>query len=202
MPYSNEATRSSIINGIKNLESQTAWTQFFDRYAGFIFALARQRGLRPDEADEVVQSVMIGVTQAIPNFTYDRNHGSFRSWLGKRVHWRIVDQLRKRPNHLQLDAVAKSNLIDTQCSENETLANIEWNALVISTALERLRNQVSSEHFSIFHASVIEDWDTDKVLRTYGISKDNLYQIRKRVRVILDDLVKGVSTELDSPVIL
>ena len=103
-----EATRSSILDGVKNPASHPAWARFFDCYAGFVFSLARQRGLRPDEADEVVQSVMIGMVQAMPDFTYDRSRGSFRGWLRRRVQWRIADQLRKRfPSSRELGALER-----------------------------------------------------------------------------------------------
>ena len=197
--YRDETTRSSIINGIKDPCAQGAWARFFDRYAGFVFAVARQRGLRPDEADEVVQSVMAGVVNAMPDFTYDRGRGSFKSWLGKRVHWRIGDQLRKRSDHVPLDAVSADELTDAAPAAGDSLADAEWNDMVIHAALERLRGMVSAEHFSVFHASVIENWETGKVTAVYGVSRDSLYQIRKRVRAVFEELVKAVAAELDTP---
>ena len=197
--YRDEITRSSIINGIKDPCAQGAWARFFDRYAGYDFAKARQRGLRPDEADEVVQSVMVGVVNAMPDFTYDRGRGSFKSWLGKRVYWRIGDQLRKRSDHVPLDAVPVGELTDASQAAGDSLADAEWNDMVMSAALERLRGMVSAEHFSVFHASVIENWATEKVTAVYGVSRDSLYQIRKRVRAVFEELVKAVAEELDRP---
>ena len=194
-----EATRSSIVSGIKDPDAQAAWGRFFDCYAGFVFGLARQKGLRPDEADEVVQTVMSGVAQAMPDFTYDRAKGSFRSWLGKRAFWRINDQLRKRSGLVPLDSVPASELADGSKPGVDRLADSEWNAMVLSAALDRLRGRVAASHFAVFHASVIEGWETDKVLKVYGVSRDSLYQIRKRLKPTFEGLVKEVAAELDSP---
>ena len=44
------------------------------------------------------------------------------------------------------------------------------------------------------------DWqDTETVMRLYGLSRDNLYQIRKRLTMKLRETVEQVLAEMDAP---
>ncbi len=66
-------------------------------------------------------------------------------------------------------------------------------------AIRRLRGTVSPEHFAIFQASVLEELPTEDVMSLYRVSRDNLYQIRKRVKVVFAELLKTVLDDLDAP---
>lgn len=201
-PYNNETTRSSVLEAIRDSSAQEAWTRFFNMYAGFVFAIARQYGLMPDEADDVVQSVMLGLVSSSPEFVYDRNKGSFRSWLGRLARWRAGDRIRKRTPQVEGKHVKFSDYEDeniSQSAELESIIDSEWRRTAIGIALERLRISIPMEHFQVFHASVIDEWPTEKVVSAFGIGKDNVYQIRKRVKTEFGEILQQVLKELDSP---
>ncbi|MBQ8571258.1 MAG: hypothetical protein IJ444_07100, partial [Kiritimatiellae bacterium] len=69
--YKNEITRSSVMAGVRD-GSDAAWSRFFDLYAGFIFGIARAKGLLEQEANDIVQNVMIDVINHFDKgFVYD-----------------------------------------------------------------------------------------------------------------------------------
>ena len=51
--FNNESTRSSVIRAVSDTGNQAAWQRLFDLYAGFIFSIARSKGLSEDDADDV-----------------------------------------------------------------------------------------------------------------------------------------------------
>ena len=55
------------------------------------------------------------------------------------------------------------------------------------------------EHYAAFIASTVEGQDTETVMRLYGLSRDNLYQIRKRVKAAFAALLKAALDDLDAP---
>ena len=65
---------------------------------------------------------------------------------------------------------------------------------VTNTALDRLRAKINPSHFQAYYASVIEKMDAEAVSRLYGVTPNNLYQIRRRVgarfRVILEETMR------------
>jgi DNA-directed RNA polymerase specialized sigma24 family protein len=75
----------------------------------------------------------------------------------------------------------------------------EWQAAAMKEALRRMKPSVSPEHYAAFVASAVEGQDTDVVTKLYGISRDSLYQIRKRLTVKLHDKLAEVLDEMDEP---
>src|SRR4051794_5432234 len=90
-------TRWTLIGRLKNWDDQESWREFFDTYWRLIYGVARKSGLRPEEAQDVVQETVISVCKKIKDFKADPAHGSFKSWLLYLTRWRIIDRVRKRP---------------------------------------------------------------------------------------------------------
>ena len=55
--FNNETTRSSVIRAVADTENEAAWQKLFDLYAGFVFSIARSKGLKEEDADDIVQVV-------------------------------------------------------------------------------------------------------------------------------------------------
>ena len=80
--FNNETTRSSVLKAVADTENEAAWQRLFDLYAGFVFSLARSKGLKEENADDVVQDVFIRLAQFLPIFEYSRTKGrSGPIWL-------------------------------------------------------------------------------------------------------------------------
>ena len=75
----------------------------------------------------------------------------------------------------------------------------EWQAAALEEALHRIKPEVNPEHYAAFVASTVDGQDTETVMRLYGLSRDNLYQIRKRLTVKLHETVEQVIKEMDVP---
>ena len=193
-PFLNEETRSSVLAGVR-AGSEAAWGRFFDLYAGYVFSLARRSGLLGADADDLVQTVFAELSVPGGFDGYERGKGSFRVWLRRRVQWRVADVLRRRAAAPQTAPLDDPDAIpDPGAALDEA-----WIEIAHAEALRRLRETVSPEHFAIFQASVLEGLPTEDVLRLYRVSRDNLYQIRKRVKAAFADLLKTALADLDAP---
>src|SRR5437867_2939099 len=94
-------TRQSLLSRLKNWDDQDSWKLFFDTYWRLIYNAAVKAGLSDAEAQDVVQETVRSVAKSMPNFVYDTNKGSFKSWLLGLTRWRITDELRKRQRAIQ-----------------------------------------------------------------------------------------------------
>ena len=198
--FNNEATRSSVIRAVADTENEAAWQRLFDLYAGFIFSIARSKGLKPEDADDVVQVVFADLARNLPTFQYDRAKGKFRSYLTGLVHWRVMDKLKAGKRDADFKAEfweeAKAAAAD---AEHEAFSEREWQAAAVEEALRRIKPDVRPEHYAAFVASTFEGQDTEAVMRLYGLSRDNLYQIRRRLTAKLREVVETVLAEMDAP---
>ena len=197
--FNNESTRSSVLRAVANTENEAAWQRFFDLYAGFIFSIARSKGLKPEDADDIVQIVFADLARNLPTFQYDRSKGKFRSYLAGLVHWRVTDRLKAGKRNMELMASFEEEANATGAATDAAFEEREWQAAALEEALHRIKPEVNPEHYAAFVASTVDGQDTETVMRLYGLSRDNLYQIRKRLTVKLHETVEQVIKEMDVP---
>ena len=192
--FNNETTRSSVIRAVANTENEAAWQRFFDLYAGFVFSIARSKGLNDTDADDIVQMVFADLARNLPSFKYDREKGRFRPYLAALVKWRVIDRLKA----LRRDADLKE-VVKTIGPGDDEFADREWKAVAMDHALRRIKSSVRPEHYAAFVASTVEGQDTETVMKLYNLSRDNLYQIRKRLSGRLRKVISEVLAEMDNP---
>ena len=195
--FNNETTRSSVIRAVADTENEAAWQRLFDLYAGFVFSIARSKGLKEEDADDVVQIVFADLARNLPTFQYDRAKGRFRSYLTGLVNWRVMDRLKASKR----DAELKANFWEEAkaVGGDDDFSEREWQQAAMEEALRRIKPEVRPEHYAAFVASAVEGQDTDVVTKLYGISRDNLYQIRKRLTAKLQEKATEVRAEMDAP---
>ena len=197
--FNNESTRSSVLRAVANTENEAAWQRLFDLYAGFVFSIARSKGLKPEDADDIVQVVFADLARNLPTFQYDRAKGKFRSYLAGLVHWRVMDRLKAGKRDTELKANFLEEAQSFASPEDDGFAEREWQAAALEEALRRIKSDVRPEHYAAFVASAVEGQDTEAVMRLYGLSRDNLYQIRTRLTAKLRETTAAVLAEMDAP---
>ena len=197
--FNNETTRSSVIRAVADTENAAAWNRLFDLYAGFVYSIARRKGLNDSDADDIVQMVFADLARNLPSFKYDREKGRFRPYLAALVKWRVIDRLKavRRDADLKADFMEEAKSAAT--TEDEDFEEREWQSAAMEETLRRIKPEVRPEHYAAFVASAVEGQDTDVVTKLYGISRDSLYQIRKRLTVKLREKLAEVRAEMDAP---
>ena len=148
----------------------------------------------------MVQVVFADLARNLPTFRYDRAKGKFRSYLTALVHWRVMDRLKAGKRDADLKASFWEEAKSAASAADEDFSEREWQQAALEEALRRMKPDVRPEHYAAFVASAVDGQDTESVMRLYGISRDNLYQIRKRLTEKLRETVAAVLDEMDSPV--
>ena len=197
--FNNESTRSSVLRAVADTENNAAWNRLFDLYAGFVYSIARSKGLNDSDADDIVQIVFADLARKLPAFKYDREKGRFRSYLTGLVNWRVMDRLRYGKRDAELKANFLEEVQAAGVGNDDGFSEREWQAAAMEEALRRIKPEVRPEHYAAFVASTVEGQDTEAVMRLYGLSRDNLYQIRTRLTAKLRETVAQVLAEMDSP---
>ena len=197
--FNNETTRSSVLKAVADTENEAAWQRLFDLYAGFVFSIARHKGLNETDADDIVQVVFADLTRNLPTFKYDREKGRFRSYLTGLVNWRVMDRLKASKRDAELKSVFWEEAKSAATAEDEDFEEREWQSAAMEETLRRIKPEVRPEHYAAFVASAVEGQDTDVVTKLYGISRDSLYQIRKRLTAKLREKLAEVRAEMDAP---
>jgi RNA polymerase sigma factor (sigma-70 family) len=155
-------TRRSLITRLKNWDDKSGWQEFMDKYGRFIFGMARKQGFGIEEAEDVVQDVLVSVAKKMPEFRYQGDKGSFKAWLVMIVKSRIIDHLRKKYRRLPAAGSAAGEPDETRIEErvaqhedalsHESMWAGEWESHVLETALARVKERLPAKHFLAFRS--------------------------------------------------
>jgi RNA polymerase sigma factor (sigma-70 family) len=202
-------TRHSLLNRLKDWGDQASWQDFFDTYWQLIYNVAVKAGLSATEAQEVVQETVIAVARKIGEFKADPARGSFSAWLMQLTRWRIADQCRKRAKIGQASRLSIASGTPTLLSDDtgstgeieripdpagvalDAVWQEEWEKHVMTTALERVKRQVSPRQFQIFDLHVRQGVSVQDTARTLQASVASVYMAKHRVaRLVKKEIQK------------
>jgi RNA polymerase sigma factor (sigma-70 family) len=198
------ATRTTLLQRLKNWQDQSSWQDFFDTYWRLIYSGALKAGLNEAEAQEVVQETMISVAKHMPTFEYDRAIGSFKAWLLNMTRWRITDQLRKRRrlaahdsfDDTDADARMTGKMMDPVSECLDALWDAEWQKNLLDAAIDKVRRRLDPQKYQIFDFYVNKEWPSDDVAKAFGISIDQVYLAKHRVTEMITEEVKRLEMKM------
>src|SRR2546429_1287419 len=198
-------TRRSLLNRLKNWDDQESWKDFFDTYWKLIYGVAVRAGLTDAEAQEVVQETVIAVAKKIPEFQYNPEIGSFKSWLLHTAQWRISDQFRKRKSGGDRGGRRREKNTRTSTIERipdpagldlDAIWDAEWAKHIFEAAIERVKTKVKAKHYQIFDLYVIKQWPVQKVARTLGVNIGRVYLAQHRGSAMVKKEIRHLERQM------
>ncbi len=196
-------TRASLLHRLKDPEDQRSWDDFYNIYSRLIFETALKAGLNHAEAQDVLQDTLVAVSKHIKSFKYDPKLGSFKTWLFMITKCRITDQFRKRgPARVNAD---ESPGNDTPVIEQVPDPNIklpedawdeQWEANLEQAAKSTVKRNVDPQHYQIYDFLEHKNWDADRVSTMFGVSKDQIYVIKSRIKKKIADEVTRLNRDV------
>jgi RNA polymerase sigma factor (sigma-70 family) len=181
-------TRSSLLGRLKNWQDETSWEFFAQVYGKLIRDFTLKAGLTLDEADEVVQEVLIELADRLKTFSYDRKKGSFKGWLFQLASWRVTNQLKRRQHSLtSLDAMPTADAcVAPHCIEAslhdvaEAAWEQEWQQAMLGAALKKLRERMPHKHYQVLQMIVQQGLTVVEVGRLLDIPRTQVYLLKFR----------------------
>ncbi len=191
------ATRASLLDRLRNVDDQSSWQRFYDKYARLIHGIALKSGLTETEADEVLQETIISVAKHLPAFRYDPKVSSFKSWMLRLTRWRIVSQIRKRKPAENVPLVDDPNessdeLFRSQPPEVIAIYEEEWRNAVWPAALEKVKQRINPDQFQTFDLYALRGMAVGEVASLLGISAAKVYLAKHRVAAMLNQEIRAL----------
>jgi RNA polymerase sigma factor (sigma-70 family) len=193
------ATRTTLLERLKDWRDNPSWQEFFDTYWKLIYGFAIRSGLNQAEAQDVVQETMLSVAKNIPTFKYDRTIGSFKHWLLNMTRWRISDQVRKRKNlvaEADQDSPSETKtgrvnrVPDPASLDLDALWETEWEKTLLEAAVTKVKRQLDPEKYQIFDLLVNKEWPPQKVADTFAMTVNQVYLAKHRVTELIKEEVE------------
>ena len=190
-------TRLSLLDQVKSPENQEAWQEFTTLYQPVIYRMARRRGLQDADALDLVQDVLIRVSNAIDQ--YEKHQGvRFRNWLGRVASNAVLSALvRSRPDSAE-GGTAASDMLEDLAAESETLSeNLDEEVIreqfLLAAAV--VRGDVDDETWLAFEKTVMDGRSCKDAAAELGKSIGTIYAARSRVFRRLRNQMKYIAGE-------
>lgn len=176
-------TRQSLLTRLKDWNDSAGWREFFDTYWRLIYNVARKAGLGEQDAQDLVQEVLLGVAKQMPQCRYDKSKGRFKQWLCGIVRHRIIDHWRKhgKAEALRAPLPERESLLGEADPELDRVWQSEWTTHLLSAALSRVQGKVSARNFLIYDLSVVRDTPTSRICAMLGVNAAQVFLARHRV---------------------
>ena len=185
-------TRASIFLRLRadgSLDRELGWQEFTEKYARVIAGFARNAGLKAQDADDVLQDVLLGFFRVSDQFDYDPDRGRFRGYL-KRVTLNAIRarHRRKRPStFIKDDYDPPAELPDVDAAWDR-----QWTEQLLQRAMTEARGSVEERTWKAFELYGVRGVPVDQVSDELDMSPAAIRHAKmrlvKQVREIVDRL--------------
>jgi RNA polymerase sigma factor (sigma-70 family) len=186
----NILTRPTLLERLRDPQDQEAWREFDGNYRELILIYARNRGLQPQDAEDVCQLVLIALVKGLPGFAYDRERGRFRSYLGRVVAGAIQRHVQ-RPSCTRPapDSTLLENLIASAATVDADWER-EWMLHHFRLAMRSLRATFEPQSVVVFE-HLRAGGEVSDTARRFGMSIGAVQKIKQRVGARLAELIRA-----------
>lgn len=205
-----DLTRPSLLLRLRDSGDAEAWRLFLEAYTPLVYAYCRRRRLQPADIADVTQEVMAQVMRSIVAFSYQRDRGRFRDWLGTVTRTKLLRFLRAdaragKGSGAEVDELAR------QAADpgSDTLWNEQFQARVLEVALERTRTVFEEATWKAFERNWKDRRPAPEVAEELGVPVESIYvaksRVLKRLRAEVDaltedfPLLEGPKARSDAP---
>jgi RNA polymerase sigma-70 factor (ECF subfamily) len=192
-------TRRSLVLRLRNLDDETAWTEFVEIYEPLVYRLARRKGLQEADARDVCQDVFRAVAGAIERWDPDPAKGKFRSWLFRIARNLVVNFLSRQGRLVRGSGrTSVQELLEAQpaadaAAQAEFAA--EFRQRAFRWAAQRVKNEFTEATWQAFWRTGVQNEPVAGVAGALGMSPGAVYIARSRVLARLRERVQQLSED-------
>ena len=195
-------TSVTLLKDLSGDATSVRWAEFVGKYETSMRAFLRSH-YPTVEADDVMQETFVALVNCLPRYQYVPDvNGHFRNYLMGIVKHKAEDARRRQAAH----SAFKSKLAEEEAGRSGEVRRQEdrseeeaWQNAVKETALEQLLadDSIASSTREIFrHVAIMHEKPADVACK-FGVSRNNVDQIKARMISRLKDLVAGMSAAAD-----
>ncbi|NWK54721.1 RNA polymerase sigma factor [Verrucomicrobiaceae bacterium N1E253] len=191
-------TRYTLIERLKDQDDQAAWETFTQNYEGYIYTVLIRLGIRADDASDLRQDILLKLWKQLPEFEYQAEKGSFRSWLCTVIRNTAYSYFSSRKNEQKrIDSYFQSHDDSPSGSPQlDQLMDHEWKTYITNRAMQNLRASFNQQSITIFERS-LDGESVESLAREFELQENTVYRIKNRVKERLIVQINRMRKELE-----
>ncbi|MCY2996651.1 MAG: sigma-70 family RNA polymerase sigma factor [Planctomycetota bacterium] len=188
-------TRASLLVKLRDHQNASAWQDFTDLYTPVIRKTELRMGLQVADVENVVQEVLLAVSQSIDQWLDNPQRGSFRGWLSRIAKNKTLDLLTRKATRPENGISREWDAIPAAISSLSSCWDQEYRWELFAQAAKHVREAVAEATWQAFWLSTIENQPAGDVARQLGVRQGMVYLSRCRVLDRIRKLVKQWESE-------
>ena len=189
-------TSVTLLKDISDGTASARWTDFYNRYSPAMRGFLRER-FPSVEADDVMQETLLALTKAMPDYHYTPDgNGHFRNWLMGIVKHKALDALHRAKRISDIKAGVSAMDDRPPATEPAFLAEDDsWKCSAMEAAVDQVMadDSITARTREVFRHVALMHEQPEDVARQFGISRNNVDQIKKRMIDRLSALVSAMT---------
>jgi RNA polymerase sigma factor (sigma-70 family) len=179
-------TRVTLLEKLKDKYDDSAWTDFSLYYRNYLYNIARRMRLNNDDANEIVQLVLLKVWNKLGGFHYDSEKGRFRGWLCRITGNEIRNFFRANRKGRLLyieECKTESGFTDLEPftqAEVEKAADDEWKEYLPKLAWKIIQENFDENAQKTFEM-LLSGKKPEEIAKLLGVSRNTVYTHKKRI---------------------
>ena len=181
-------TSISLLKDLASGAASARWTEFYRVYEKPMRGFLQSR-FPSVEADDAIQETMAALARALPDYhcTPDvKRH--FRNYLMGILKHKAADILKRQSR----ESNARAALHDEPSADEGAAEEREWRFAAMEAAVEQLMSDptINARTREVFRHVALQHEPAEAVALQFGITRNNVDQIKKRLIGKLSDLVR------------
>lgn len=190
-------TSASLLKAVSADSRSARWSEFVERYRPMMVGFLKAK-YGDVECDDILQETFAALSQVLPNYRYDPEEtGSFHAYLAAVLHHKACDALRRQQRRDELKLKA---LTDPTFSTKQEDASTRLQTAVFKIALQQVLadESILERNRRIFVEVAINGRAPTEVANMFGVTRNNVDQVKARIVKLLQERVSVISRLLDA----
>jgi RNA polymerase sigma-70 factor (ECF subfamily) len=191
-------TQASLLFRLREApDDQEAWSRFIARYEPQVGAWCRRWGLQEADAADVVQNVLLRLTQKLRTFTYDPSQ-RFRGWLKTVTLHALSDymQAQQRAGHGSGDSGVVDLLKEVEARDDlvERLQTA-FDHELLEQAYGQVKARVAERTWRAFELTALEGMKGADAARVLGMNVGAVFVAKSKVQAMLQEIIRAAEDQ-------
>jgi len=197
-------TSLSLLHQLKKSDDSESWSRLVALYRPLLISWLLKYEVQSCDADDLVQEVLIAVSEDIASFDHNGRPGAFRAWLRMILVYRLRDFWRSRGRRPRptADSDLQRRLADLAdpASELSQLWNQQHDLYVAQQLLAQIEPQFAPRIWAAFKRLALDGHRADVVAAELGMTTNAVFIAKSRVLTRLRQQAAGlIADTIDFP---
>jgi RNA polymerase sigma-70 factor (ECF subfamily) len=188
-------TSHTLLDRLRDRHDAQAWRLWLTVYEPWLRHCLERHRLQEADVEDLLQTVLVVVSQKLPAFVHSGQPGAFRAWLRRVLVHEVRNFLRGRQRQAAEVGTDWLDQLEDGASELSRQWDREHDEQVVRRLLAAIQGDFEPQTWEAFRLLVLEDRPAAEVARTTGMKVNALYvaksRVLKRLRQELGGLVGG-----------